>query len=374
MIPFQLHRRIPLVRRPFFQRDQALAEAAELKRRLAVVEQERDAVIAQRDQAAVSGSTAGLIITGLHRNTGQPKTGRRYLDTCAVYRGTIVVEGWAEAGPPTIFYKNEPVLTISYKIMRPDVAGHFGSGGEHWGFRSSAITPLPQLEHDGISLLFPDGEVIEVPGRAFQSPENAQFFTLTEQLLALSKPGDKVLEIGSRARSGNTYHHFVHPEVDYTGLDITAGPNVDVVGDAHHLSRFVSGPFDLVFSISVWEHLIMPWMVSLEMNKVMRDGAVAYIQSHAAFPLHEQPWDFWRFSKEAWRGLFNAHTGFEVIDSGYALRCLVVPDFASGAQLQGGDIAPSYLLSACLARKIGPPKTRWDAEASEVFNLDYDYS
>ncbi len=118
----------------------------------------------------------------------------------------------------------------------------------------------------------------------------------------------------------------------------------------------------------------MPWMVSLEMNKVMRDGAVAYIQSHAAFPLHEQPWDFWRFSKEAWRGLFNAHTGFEVIDSGYALRCLVVPDFASGAQLQGGDIAPSYLLSACLARKIGPPKTRWDAEASEVFNLDYDYS
>jgi hypothetical protein len=38
MIPFQLHRRIPLVRRPFFQRDQAIAE--------------RDRIMAERDALA----------------------------------------------------------------------------------------------------------------------------------------------------------------------------------------------------------------------------------------------------------------------------------------------------------------------------------
>jgi hypothetical protein len=38
MIPFQLHRRIPLVRRPFFRRDQALAE--------------RDRAMAERDALA----------------------------------------------------------------------------------------------------------------------------------------------------------------------------------------------------------------------------------------------------------------------------------------------------------------------------------
>jgi hypothetical protein len=156
-------------------------------------------------------------------------------------------------------------------------------------------------------------------------------------------------------------------------MDIKAGPNVNVVGDAHHLSRHVTGPFDTVVSISVWEHLVMPWMVSLEMNKVMKVGALAYIQSHPAFPLHEQPWDFWRFSKDAWRGLFNVHTGFEVVDSGYALRCLVVPDFASGAHLQGCDVEPSYLLSACLVRKTGPAQVSWDAEASAVYNLNYDH-
>jgi SAM-dependent methyltransferase len=131
-----------------------------------------------------------------------------------------------------------------------------------------------------------------------------------------------VLEIGSRARSGNTYRHLVHPEVDYVELDVAAGPNVDIVGDAHHLSRHVDATFDAVFSISVFQHWLMPWMVAIEMNRVMKPGALAYIQSHPAWPLHEEPWDFWRFSKDAWNGLFNAHTGFEMVDKGYAMGCL----------------------------------------------------
>jgi hypothetical protein len=49
MIPFNLHRRIPLVRRPFYQRDLAIAErkrvAAERDELLA----ERDVLLAERD-------------------------------------------------------------------------------------------------------------------------------------------------------------------------------------------------------------------------------------------------------------------------------------------------------------------------------------
>jgi FkbM family methyltransferase len=42
MIPFQLHRRIPLIRRPFFQRDRALSERDEAKMRWSRAEAERD--------------------------------------------------------------------------------------------------------------------------------------------------------------------------------------------------------------------------------------------------------------------------------------------------------------------------------------------
>ncbi len=185
--------------------------------------------------------------------------------------------------------------------------------------------------------------------------------------------GGRALEIGSRARSGNTYRHLLDGNVDYVGMDIAAGPNVDVVGDAHHLSRYVQGKFDFVLSISVFEHLLMPWMVALEMNKVMNEGGYAYIQSHAAWPLHEQPWDFWRYSKDAWHGIFNPHTGFSIVDKGYAMQCAVVPDFAAGGSVQGLDAQPSYLLSACMVRKTGKARVRWDGEASDVYDLHYDH-
>ena len=187
-----------------------------------------------------------------------------------------------------------------------------------------------------------------------------------------SKAGDRVLEIGSRARSGTTHRDFVHPDVDYVGIDIADGPNVDIVGDAHHLSRHVTGQFDTIFSLSVFEHLVMPWMVALEMNKVLKVGGTAYIQSHPSFPLHDEPWDFWRFSTNAWDGLFNAHTGFEILEKGQTKRCRIVPESTAISDLQPGfDDGRSYILSACLVRKIGAAKVQWDAEAAEVYNLAY---
>lgn len=284
----------------------------------------------------------------------------------------VNVVGWSESGPPDITYRGEHVPSQTFARRREDVAEAMGPGAEHWGFRLSAILPDDLPSHDAISLVFPNGTIMAAPGSKFRTPLD-DIGRMTERFKAMTKQGDTVLEIGSRARSGNTYRDMVHEGASYTGIDVANGPNVDVVGDAHHLSRYVQGPFNAIFSISVFEHLLMPWKVALEMNKVMRTGAVAYIQSHPAWPLHEEPWDFWRFSKDAWSGLFNAHTGFRLLDSGYAMGALVVPDFAAGSHLQGLDGARTYLLSACLVEKSGDPLVSWEAEASDVYDLAYDH-
>lgn len=182
------------------------------------------------------------------------------------------------------------------------------------------------------------------------------------------------MEIGSRARSGNTYHKLVAPNAIYTGLDVMDGPNVDIVGDAHHLSRHAPGPYDFIFSISVFEHLLMPWKVALEMNAVLRTGGIAFIQSHPTWPLHEEPWDFWRFSENAWEGLFNAHTGFRMLDRGYGLSAKIVPQFAVSGPLQGHESARTFMLSACLVEKVGPPQVTWDAEVGAVYDLAYNHA
>ena len=256
-------------------------------------------------------------------------------------------------------------------VSRPDLANIFGPAANLWGFRVVANLTTSNIAHRDLSLDFGGGDVVTEPGTKFSSGENAEFVHMLDDLRTAAEQGGRMLEIGSRARSGNTYRQFFSAAVEHVGIDISEGQCVDIVGDAHHLSRYVEGQFDFAFSISVFEHILMPWKVALEMNKVLKPGALAYIQSHAAYPLHDEPWDFWRYSKDAWQGIFNAQTGFEILRTGYAQQCKISADFAAGGPVEGIDSARSYLLSACLIRRTGDPKVKWDAEVSEITNLAY---
>lgn len=297
---------------------------------------------------------------------------RHHIDIFSVTRGVLVVEGWCEQGAPTVLLAGKPLsMQWGYSSSRPDLDAHFHPGASGWGFRVVANIMVPNISHGDLSLDFGGGQVVEAPGARFSSSENVEFVTMLGQLRDASANGGRMLEIGSRARSGNTYRHEFSDKVEHVGIDISDGPCVDIVGDAHHLSRYVEGQFDFAFSISVFEHILMPWKVALEMNKVLKPGALAYIQSHAAYPLHDEPWDFWRYSKDAWQGIFNQQTGFEVIKSGYGQKCRISADFAAGGPIEGLDGAHSYLLSACLIRRTGDAKVIWDAEASQITNLAY---
>ena len=299
---------------------------------------------------------------------------RYHIDTLSVFRDTIFVSGWAEAGIPNISYAGSNLKSHDAQVIRADLIEYFGEDSQHWGFNITAVTATTSVQHSLITLEFQDGTHVDFPGSKFRSAEDAAFGEMSARFTQATKRGGRALEIGSRARSGNSYRHMVDSSVDYVGLDITAGENVDVVGDAHHLSRCVQGLFDFVFSISVFEHLLMPWMVALEMNKVMPVGGIAFIQSHPAWPLHEEPWDFWRFSKDSWNGLFNSHTGFRLTDSRYAMGARIISDFAAGTSVQNLDNFKTFHLSACLVQKVAEPKVKWEADASDVYDLHYDHA
>ncbi len=159
----------------------------------------------------------------------------------------------------------------------------------------------------------------------------------------------------------------------YTGIDISEGPNVDLVADAHRLSSHFAAEFDFAFSISVYEHLVMPWVAAYEMNRVLKLGGMAYIQSHQSWPLHEVPWDFFRFSDRAWHGLFNILTGFEVIDAGFEYPAMISSHCIDGRIFEGLDLAECHLLSGCMIRKTGEPKVDWSADASRIIDLNYSH-
>ena len=201
-------------------------------------------------------------------------------------------------------------------------------------------------------------------------PSHAVFERFVEEVNALERP--RVLEVGSRARSGNVQTHRF-PRAEYVGFDVMPGENVQVVGDAHDLSsHFPAENFDAAFAVSVFEHLAMPWKVVLELNRVLKPGGLVCVFTHPTYPPHDRPWDFWRYSPEAFEVLFSAPNGFELIACGEGLPCSIVP-LASEPALVGLWREPAFLTVAALARKTGAPdaRLRWDVPLTDVLSSRY---
>lgn len=70
---------------------------------------------------------------------------------------------------------------------------------------------------------------------------------------------------------------------------------------------------------------LVPWVAAYALSGILRIGGIAYVQSHPSWPLRDEPWDFLRFFREGWNGLFNAWTGFEVVDTAWGTGPALCP-------------------------------------------------
>jgi hypothetical protein len=123
-----------------------------------------------------------------------------------------------------------------------------------------------------------------------------------------------VLEVGSRqptAAESPIRREFTGAS-EYVGFDFHAGHNVHIVGDVHQLSRIVGRRFEVICSFSTLEHLPMPWVAAVEMIETLAVGGIMFHHVPFNWPLHELPWDFWRFTTETYRALFPPAFGVEI--------------------------------------------------------------
>lgn len=185
-------------------------------------------------------------------------------------------------------------------------------------------------------------------------------------------PAVRVLEVGSW---NSTIRRTVPDAAEWVGMDIRPGPSVDVVGDAHELSRVLPdrlGQFDAVLSQSVFEHLLMPWKAVLEMNALLKDGGLLFISTHSAWPPHELPWDFWRYPVNGFDAILNWATGFEIVEAAAGLPCTFLP-FAADEPCQGALGPIAHMGVSVIARKVGPPSpaVHWDVPLSSIVFTHY---
>lgn len=118
-----------------------------------------------------------------------------------------------------------------------------------------------------------------------------------------------VLDVGSRDVNG-TYRDIVPTGISYTGLDIEAGPGVDIV--APDLPWDLSDDaFDLVLCGQCLEHVRRPWELVREMGRVTKKW-VLYI-APCEWEFHPVPIDCWRIYPDGMEVLLE-ESGCEVVE------------------------------------------------------------
>jgi SAM-dependent methyltransferase len=102
-----------------------------------------------------------------------------------------------------------------------------------------------------------------------------------------------------------------HVGVDHEGTSHDRS-NVDLLGTAYAIP-VPDGSFDSAICTAVLEHLEEPEAALRECYRVLATGGVAVYTVPFIWHLHEEPRDFYRFSKHGLRYLFEK-TGFEIVE------------------------------------------------------------
>lgn len=112
----------------------------------------------------------------------------------------------------------------------------------------------------------------------------------------LAQPKVRVLDVGSYDVNGSYKTLFDGRRYEYTGLDMAAGPNVDVVlKNPYDWSGIQDDTYDVVISGQSFEHIEFFWITMTEMARVLKKDGLVCLIAPRGFSEHRYPVDCYRF-------------------------------------------------------------------------------
>lgn len=113
-----------------------------------------------------------------------------------------------------------------------------------------------------------------------------------------------VVDLGSQDINGCYRSLFVSPSWTYTGIDMSAGKNVDIVLHSPYCwTEIKSESVDVLISGQAFEHVEFFWLTMLEIARVLKSGGICCIIAPASGPEHKYPVDCWRFYPDGFTAL-----------------------------------------------------------------------
>lgn len=155
-----------------------------------------------------------------------------------------------------------------------------------------------------------------------------------------------VADLGSMNVNG-TYRELMPDHAVYVGIDLEAGPGVDVVLEDVYSLPLDDNSMDIVMTGHMLEHCAHFWKVFIEIARVLRPGGKAFVIAPSAGPVHRYPVDCYRFHADAFQALAE-WSGLRLVQSWTDERgpwCDLVGVFQKGGDAQPLSLSETPLIA-----------------------------
>ena len=139
------------------------------------------------------------------------------------------------------------------------------------------------------------------------------------QKYTIDQHSTSILDVGSmnchpNRGAGSTYKELFD-SAEYTGLDLDAGPNVDIVASVPYVWPIADCSFDVVISGQCLEHVEAPWFWIKEVARVCQSPGLVIVIAPWRWAEHKRPVDCWRILPDGMKFLLE-YAGLEVVEYG----------------------------------------------------------
>ena len=162
-----------------------------------------------------------------------------------------------------------------------------------------------------------------------------------EAFLAKHASDARTLDIGS---GGSSYGRYFPNRFT---VDIDPARNPEMVADAHALP-FPDNEFARVLCTEVLEHTREPRQVAKELMRVLKPGGMLVLTTRFAYPLHDAPGDYFRFTRYGLQELFSSWSIVEIRSElgDFATIAALLQRIGFQTRLRAGRLSKALLYAA----------------------------
>ncbi len=131
-----------------------------------------------------------------------------------------------------------------------------------------------------------------------------QFIKICVETIPISEP---IYEFGSLQVPGQERLADLRPLFPgkkYVGADMRKGPGVDIILNLYNID-LPSETVGTVLILDTLEHVEFVRKAIEEVHRILKPNGILIISSVMNFPIHDYPYDYWRFTPEAFRSLLK---------------------------------------------------------------------